>query len=281
VAIIAIIVIAIGVGWYVYSSGQSSNPPDFAIAAPLGVTIQAGQRTTSIVNVTSVNNFDGTVHLSATGSTGLTATISPDNITRSGTASLTMSATANGTYTVTVTGTSGSLTHSVSPRVATPVYAILATSDGNMTVELFPASAPKTVANFVNLAEQGFYKNLTWHRIVQGFVIQTGDPNTRNGGGDRSTWGQGGSSQTVPLEIDPTLHNDVGYLGMARTSDPNSGSSQFYINLANNNSLDGQYTVFGKVTSSMSPAFALANTPVNSSSQPINPVFLTSVTILP
>ncbi len=66
---------------------------------------------------------------------------------------------------------------------------------------------------------------------------------------------------------------------MARSSDPNSGSSQFYINLANNNSLDGQYTVFGKVISGMDAAYALGNVAVNSSSQPINPVFLTSVTI--
>jgi len=131
----------------------------------------------------------------------------------------------------------------------------------------------------VNLAKSGFYDNLVWHRIVKGFVIQTGDPNTRNGSGDRSSWGTRGSQQTVPLEIDSSLHNNAGYLGMARSSDPNSGSSQFYINLANNNSLDQQYTVFGKVISGMDAALALGNVPVNSSDQPINPVYLTSVTI--
>lgn len=274
---ILLIVIGAGVGWFVYSSSQS-GPPDFGIAAPAGVTIQAGKQTTSIVNITAINNFDSTVRLSAAGSSGLTASISPATITGSGKATLTLSASTNGTFSVTVTGISGNLTHSVKPRVATPLYALLGTTDGNMTIELFQAQAPKTVANFVNLANQGFYSNLVWHRIVSGFVIQTGDPNTRNP--DRSLWGQGGSSQTVPLEIDPTLHNNVSYLGMARSSDPNSGSSQFYINLSNNNSLDGQYTVFGQVISSMAPANALAATPVNSSSQPINPVYLTSVTIL-
>lgn len=276
---IVIIIIGVAIGWYVYSSAQSPAPPDFTIAAPTGVTIHAGSQTTSTVNVTAVNHFDGTVRLSVTGSTGLSATISPANVTGSGTATLRMSATANGTYTVTVTGTSGGLTHSVTPRVATPVYATLVTPNGTMIVELYQAQAPKTVSNFVNLARSGFYSDLVWHRIVKGFVIQTGDPKTRGGGGDRSTWGTGGSSQTVPLEIDSSLHNNVGYLGMARSSDPNSGSSQFYINLANNNSLDGQYTVFGKVISGMDSAYAIGNAPVNSQSQPINPVFLTSVTI--
>ncbi len=159
------------------------------------------------------------------------------------------------------------------------MYAKINTSKGLIEVELYQKAAPKTVTNFVNLANSRFYDNLVWHRIVKGFVIQTGDPNTRNGGGDRSLWGTGGSSQTVPLEIDSSLHNNVGYLGMARSQDPNSGSSQFYINLADNNSLDGQYTVFGKVISGMDYAFAIGDVPVNSQSQSIDPVYVTSITI--
>jgi cyclophilin family peptidyl-prolyl cis-trans isomerase len=280
--VIVLIIIIAGVGLYVYASSLPPGPPDFAIAAPIGVTVQAGHQTTAKVNITAVNRFTGTVQLSVTSSnSNLTATISPANVTGSGTATLTLMASTNGSYSVTVSGKSGSLDHSVIPRVATPVYAILATSDGNMTIELYPASAPLTVANFVKLAKQGFYDNLVWHRIATSpHVIQTGDPNTRYGNTSRSTWGLGGSSQTVPLEIDPSLHNNLGCLGMARSQDLNSGTSQFYINIANNNYLDGNYTVFGKVVSSMTPAYQLANTPVNSSDQPINPVFLTSVTIL-
>ncbi len=276
---IVLIIIAVAVGWYVYSAATTPRP-DFTIAAPSGVTILANTPTNSIITITAVNQFSGTVLLTAKGSTGLTATISPASVTGSGTATLTTSAAANGSYTVTINATSGGLIHFVTPRVATPIYARLITSDGTIDVELYPAQAPKTVANFVNLAQSGFYTNLTWHRVVKGFVIQTGDPTSQNAGGDNNTWGQHGSSQTVPLETDSSLQNLAGTLGMARSTDPNSGSSQFYINLADNHSLDGNYTVFGKVTTGMNVALTIGNVPVYPrSSQPINPVFLTSVTI--
>src|SRR5438128_6375256 len=159
-------------------------------------------------------------------------------------------------------------------------YAKINTSLGCIEVQLYPSAARKTVANFVNLSQTGFYNNLVWHRIVKGFVIQTGDPNSR-GGGNRSQWGLGGSGKTVPLEICSTLHNDYGYLGMARSSDPNSGSSQFYINVnqTGNTNLNGQYTVFGKVISGMDVAIAISKVPVNSTDQPITPVFVTSIKI--
>ncbi len=163
-------------------------------------------------------------------------------------------------------------------------YAQMNTSVGLIEAELYQDKTPITVNNFVNLAKSGFYTNLVWHRIVKGFVIQTGDPTTKNAGGNRKTWGNGGSSQTVPLEIDSSLRNNTGYLGMARASDPNSGSSQFYINLANNSSLDGGYAVFGRVIKGMDVALAIGNVPVTNQyspaeNQPVTPVYLTSVTI--
>jgi cyclophilin family peptidyl-prolyl cis-trans isomerase len=161
------------------------------------------------------------------------------------------------------------------------VYAKLVTSQGTIEVELYQNSAPKTVANFVQLAQSGFYSNLVWHRIAAGFVIQTGDPNSRNALNNR-TWGQGNGPQTVPLEIDPSLHNVGGTLGMARGTDVNSGSSQFFINLTDNTaSLDGKYTVFGKVISGMNVVDAIAGLPVLSTSQPTDPsqAMLLSVTI--
>jgi len=168
---------------------------------------------------------------------------------------------------------------SQSPKI---VYAKLNTSKGMIEVELYQSQTPTTVTNFVNLAKSGFYSNLVWHRIHPGFVVQTGDPNTRNGGGDNKTWGQGGSSQTIPLEIDNSLHNYAGYLGMARSTDPNSASSQFYINLGDNSAaLDGKYAVFGKVISGMDVANTIGNVPIYTppDGQPITLVFLTSVMI--
>jgi dolichyl-diphosphooligosaccharide---protein glycosyltransferase len=166
-----------------------------------------------------------------------------------------------------------------SPSSAGP-YAVIDTSSGQIVAELYPKSAPKTVANFVNLANAGFFNGLVWHRIVKGFVIQTGDPLTKNGGGDHSRWGTGGSEQTVPLEVS-SLRNDTGTLGMARSQNPNSGSSQFYINLADNAFLNGQYTVFGKVISGQDAANKIGALPVDSMDQPIahSNATVTSITI--
>ena len=172
-----------------------------------------------------------------------------------------------------------------------PVYATIDTTMGSIQVELFPACAPQTVANFVKLADSGFYDNVTWHRIVPGFVIQTGDPNTRfttlaAWNASRSSWGSGGSNKTVPLEVCGWLHNYAGYLAMARhQDDPNSGTSQFYINLSNSSSnlgLDGNYTVFGRVVQGMSVVNAIAAAPTYTSlhaTQPINPVLVKDIVI--
>ena len=146
---------------------------------------------------------------------------------------------------------------------APPVYAELGTSQGNIYLELYPGCAPKTVANFVNLTDSGFYNGLVWHRLVPGFVIQTGDPNTRGAvNSTRSTWGEGGSSQSVPFEWCGRLHNYAGYVGMASTAPKGPSTSQFFVNLSNstgNLSLDDNYTVFARVISGMSVVCKLAS----------------------
>jgi cyclophilin family peptidyl-prolyl cis-trans isomerase len=162
-------------------------------------------------------------------------------------------------------------------------YARIYTTLGSFEVELFNNSAPQTVSNFLTLARSGFYDNLTWHRIEKGFIIQIGDPNTRNGGGNRSLWGQGTSGTSTPFEYDPSLHNYVGYLAMASTAPKVGGSSQFFINLANNMRLDGNYSVFGRVISGMDVVYAIGNVPtelVGSQHEPVTPIFITNIAIL-
>lgn len=172
---------------------------------------------------------------------------------------------------------------------ASPIYARVCTSMGYFDIELFPASAPKTVTNFVGLVQSGFYNNLCWWRIEPGpppFVIQTGDPKTTYCGGDRSTWGQSTSGTSLPFEYNPSLHNYAGYLAMASTAPKVGGGSQFFINLSNNTSLDGNYAVFGKVISGMNVVSAIGNVAVEpqpgqqSIHEPVNPVYITRITIL-
>jgi len=163
------------------------------------------------------------------------------------------------------------------------VYAKLNTSQGVVEIELYQNATPKTVTNFVNLANSGFYNNLVWHRIAKNFVIQTGNSNSRNGL-NNSTWSQAGTGQAIPFEYDNSLHNAVGYVGMASTGTQVGGTTQFYININNNSAtLDGKYAVFGKVIAGMDVAYAIGNLPIYDSpdGQPINPsdAMLTSVTI--
>ena len=116
--------------------------------------------------------------------------------------------------------------------------AVLHTNKGIIKFEIFEKEAPITSKNFIELAKSSFYTNLTFHRVVPGFVIQTGDP---------TGTGAGGSDKTIPLEIKDNLKHTLGAVGMARSQDPDSASSQFYITLAPQPSLDGNYAVFGQV----------------------------------
>jgi cyclophilin family peptidyl-prolyl cis-trans isomerase len=177
-------------------------------------------------------------------------------------------AVAGGWYAYTTfVATTTSHTTTTSTSAGGYVYAKLDTSQGTFEVELFKNQTPTTVNNFVSLANSGFYNNLVWHRIATGFVIQTGDPTSRNGQGNPCNWGTGTSGTTIPLEIVPSLHNYAGYLGMASASG-GLPSSQFFINLTNNSaSLDGRYTVFGKVISGMNVVDAIGNLAINGSCQ--------------
>ena len=121
---------------------------------------------------------------------------------------------------------------------------ILHTNLGKMVIEFFPNDAPNHVANFIKLSENGFYDGTIFHRIIPGFMIQGGDPNTKDG--DKSTWGTGGPGTFVNAEFNTIKHNR-GIVSMARSADPNSAGSQFFIVHKDSNFLDQQYTVFGRI----------------------------------
>ncbi len=124
--------------------------------------------------------------------------------------------------------------------------AVLETDAGRIVLDLLETSAPITANSFVFLSLHHFFDGIAFHRVIDQFVAQGGDPNTIDG--DPSTWGTGGPGYTFGLEIDAALHYDAaGVVGMARTQDPNSNGSQFFITLAATPNLDGQYTIFAKV----------------------------------
>jgi peptidyl-prolyl cis-trans isomerase B (cyclophilin B) len=121
--------------------------------------------------------------------------------------------------------------------------AILETVKGTIKFELKETEAPITTKNFIDLTQKGFYNGLIFHRVEPGFVIQGGDPKGN---------GTGGSGKNIPLEIAPTLSHKKGAVGMARSQEPNSASSQFYICIEDATFLDKNYAVFGQVTEGQS-----------------------------
>ncbi|MBI4131561.1 MAG: peptidylprolyl isomerase [Nitrosarchaeum sp.] len=124
------------------------------------------------------------------------------------------------------------------------VLVILHTNLGKIVIEFFPNDAPNHVINFVKLSEDGFYDGTIFHRIIPGFMIQGGDPNTKDG--DQNTWGTGGPGYSVNAEFNTIKHNR-GIVSMARSADPNSAGSQFFIVHKDSNFLDEQYTAFGRI----------------------------------
>lgn len=155
--------------------------------------------------------------------------------------------------------------------VRTNPVAIVETSMGTFKIELFADRAPTTVQNFIDLVKRGFYKDMIFHRVVAGFVIQTGDP---------TGTGRGGSERSIRLEIHPDLkHDSAGIVGMARTLDPDSATSQFYITLAPTPNLDGRYAVFGRVIEGLEVVMAIGQVEVGPDDRPVVPVALRSITM--
>ena len=152
----------------------------------------------------------------------------------------------------------------------------LHTSAGQIDIRLFPDVAPLHVRNFIDLAQGGFYNGTKFHRVIPGFMVQGGDPNTISG--DPNTWGTGGSSNRLKAEFNTVSHKR-GIVSMARAQDPDSASSQFFIVVKDSPFLDRQYSVFGQVTKGMDIADKIVNAPRGANDRPNEPVSITSAVV--
>ena len=179
--------------------------------------------------------------------------------------------------------TLGAITVS-STQAADKEVAVLKTSQGEMVVEFWPEVAPKTAANFIKLAKSGFYDGTAFHRIIKGFMIQGGDPLTKDPN-KKAEYGTGGAGANIKAEFNDRCH-ELGVPSMARSQDPDSASSQFFICLGKAPQLDKKYTAFGKVIKGLNVLRKLGDTKVGASpdgeqSRPLNRVALESVKIQP
>ena len=154
--------------------------------------------------------------------------------------------------------------------------AVLETSMGTITFDLLPKLAPGTVENFKKLASSDFYRGTTFHRVIPDFMIQGGDPNSKNP--DKSTHGIGGPGYSIKAEFSNEKHVR-GIVSMARSADPDSAGSQFFIVVKDAPHLDNQYTVFGKVTDGMDVVDKIVSAPRDSRDNPNERIEIKSVTI--
>lgn len=152
----------------------------------------------------------------------------------------------------------------------------LHTTSGDIHIRFFPDVAPGHVRNFLDLAKSGFYDNTKFHRVIPGFMIQGGDPNTKTG--DPNTWGIGGAEKNIKAEFNSITHKR-GIVSMARAQHPDSASSQFFIVVKDSPFLDNQYTVFGEVTKGMDVADKIVSAPKGAQDRPNSPTSITSITI--
>ena len=162
--------------------------------------------------------------------------------------------------------------------------AVIKTSEGDMVVQFWTDAAPNTVDNFKKLARQGFYDGTIFHRIVKGFMIQGGDPNSKDPAKENS-YGQGGPGYNIKAEFNDHPH-DPGVISMARSADPDSAGSQFFICLAPIHRLDHQYTTFGKLIKGEDVLEKIGNTPVERNAQgemskPTKRVMINKIDIVP
>ena len=154
--------------------------------------------------------------------------------------------------------------------------ATIETGFGDIVFRLLPDIAPETVRSFAKLAQSRFYDGTLFHRVIPGFMIQGGDPNTKNA--DKSRWGMGGPGYTIKAEFNSRSHFR-GIVSMARATDPDSAGSQFFIVTTDSAFLDRQYTVFGEVVEGMNIADKIVNLPRDKNDCPLEEVKMNKVTL--
>lgn len=156
-----------------------------------------------------------------------------------------------------------------------PIVTIELESGDEIQLELYPEIAPNTVNNFISLVKQGFYDGLTFHRIIEGFMIQGGDPNGNGTGGpDYNIAGE-----FTLNDFENTLSHDPGVISMARSQHPDSAGSQFFIMHKKASHLDGSYAAFGKVTEGMDVVDKLAKAETDWGDMPLTPIIMKKVTV--
>jgi peptidyl-prolyl cis-trans isomerase B (cyclophilin B) len=165
---------------------------------------------------------------------------------------------------------------SSAPRDYANTLATLQTEQGDITIKFLYDKAPNHVKNFVDLAAKGFYDGTFFHRVIPGFMIQGGDPNTKTAASDANRYGGGGSGTNVKAEFNDTSHKR-GIVSMARSSDPNSASSQFFIVVKDSTFLDGQYSAFGEVVSGLDVADKIVSAPRGANDLPNQPIHIKKI----
>jgi cyclophilin family peptidyl-prolyl cis-trans isomerase len=185
----------------------------------------------------------------------------------------------------TATDTAGTASNTTQPGAASQEsksmgsgkIAELHTTAGQIDIRFYPDLAPGHVNNFISLAEKGFYDGTKFHRVIPGFMIQGGDPNSKDDSA-KHTWGTGGSGTNIKAEFSAKPHKR-GIVSMARSTNPDSASSQFFIVVSDSTFLDNQYTVFGEVVKGMDVADKIVSAPKGANDRPNEPTAITKIVI--
>lgn len=184
---------------------------------------------------------------------------------------------SSGTSSVASAQAASALAHQEPSAPKTHMNALIITNFGTITLELFEDVTPHTVENFTKLAKEGFYDGTKFHRVIKDFMIQGGDPLSKDDA-QMMRWGTGGPGYQFADEITPENRNNTGTISMANAG-PNTNGSQFFINTKDNNFLDLKHTVFGRVVEGMDVVMKISITQTGPNDRPVTPVIVQSVVI--